>query len=149
MGGSAPPLCDGQIDELDRKGRTPLEAMGLVEKGGGASTTGEGDHQEAGEWLAWSGAGGGELAGALQHLAITHRPGTTAIKAPLGAEDFHRPAEARGGLIDGGIGAAGTAMEQALHRPASGGNAEGGGDLIGGPIEITATTSHDHQWTQR
>jgi hypothetical protein len=68
--------------------------MGLMEQGGGASATGEGDHQEAGGWLPWSGAGGGELAGALQHLAITHRPGATAIKAPLGAEDFHRLTEA-------------------------------------------------------
>jgi hypothetical protein len=123
--------------------------MGLMEQGGGAGATGEGDHQEAGGCLAWRGPGGGELAGALQHLAITHRAGTTAIKAPLGAEDFHGPAEAGGGLIDGGIGAAGTAMEKALHRAASGGNAKGGGDLIGGPIEITASTGHDHQRAQR
>jgi hypothetical protein len=123
--------------------------MGLIEEGGGAGAAGEGDHQEAGGWLAWSGAGGGELAGALQHLAIAHRPGATAIEAPLGAKDFHRPAEAGSGLIDGGIGAAGTAMEQALHWAASGSNAEGGGDLIRGPIEITAPTGHDHQWTQR
>ena len=148
MGGSAP-LCDGQIDQLDRKGRTPLEAMGLVEQGGGAGATGKGDHQQSSGWLTLRGAGGGELAGALQHLAITHRPGATAIEAPLGAEDFHRPAEARGGLIDGGIGAAGTAMEKALHRAARGGQAEGGGDLIGGPIEITAPTGHDHQGAQR
>ena len=123
--------------------------MGLMEQGGGAGATGEGDHQKACGWLAWSGAGGGELAGALQHLAIAHRPGATAIKAPLGAEDFHGPTEAGGGLIDGGISPAGTAMEKALHGAASGGQAEGGGDLIGGPIEITATTGHDHQWTQR
>ena len=123
--------------------------MGLIEKGGGAGATGEGDHQQAGGWLAWSGAGGGELAGALQHLAIAHRPGATAIKAPLGAEDFHRPTEAGSGLIDSGISSTGPAMEEALHGPASGGNAKGGGDLIGGPIEITATTGHDHQWTQR
>jgi hypothetical protein len=123
--------------------------MGLMEQGGGASTTGESDHQEAGGWLPWRGAGGGELAGALQHLAIADRAGTTATKAPLGAEDFHGPTEAGGGLIDGGIGPAGTAMEKALHRPASGGQSEGGGDLIGGPIEITAPTGHDHQWTQR
>ena len=119
--------------------------MGLVEQGGGAGATGEGDHQQTGGRLTWRGTGGGQLAGALQHLAITHRPGATAIKAPLGAEDFHGPAEAGSGLIDGGIGAAGTAMEKALHRPASGGQTEGGGDLIGGPIEITATTGHDHQ----
>ena len=123
--------------------------MGLMEQGGGAGAAGEGDHQEACGWLAWRGPGGGELAGALQHLAITHRAGTTAIKAPLRANDFHGPAEAGGGLIDGGIGAAGTAMEQALHRAASGGQAEGGGDLIRGPIEITAPTGHDHQGAQR
>ena len=123
--------------------------MSLMEQGGGASTTGEGDHQEAGRRLPWRGPGGSELAGALQHLAITHRASATAIKAPLGAEDFHGPAEAGGALIDGGISPAGTAMEKALHRPASGGNAEGGGDLIGGPIEITATTGHDHQGAQR
>jgi hypothetical protein len=127
----------------------PLEAMGLVEQGGGAGATGEGDHQQTGGWLPRRGPGGGELAGALQHLAITHRPSTTAIEAPLRAEDFHGPAEAGGGLIDSGIGAAGTAMEKALHGAASGGQAEGGGDLIGRPIEITATPSHDHQWTQR
>jgi hypothetical protein len=134
---------------LDRKGRTPLEAMGLMEQGGGAGATGEGDHQQSGRQLAWRGPGVSQLAGALQHLAITHRAGATAIKAPLGAKDFHRPAKAGGGLIDGGIGAAGTAMEQALHRAASGGQAEGGGDLTGGPIEIAASTRHDHQWTQR
>ena len=147
--GALPPLCDGQIDQLDRQGRTPLKAMGLMEQGGGAGATGKGDHQQSSGWLTWRGAGGGELAGALQHLAITHRAGATAIKAPLGAEDFHGPAEAGGGLIDGGIGPAGTAMEQALHRAARGGKAEGGGDLIGGPIEITAPTGHDHQGAQR
>jgi len=120
-----------------------------MEQGGGAGATGEGDHQEAGRRLAWRGPGGGELAGALQHLAITHRPGATAIEAPLGANDFHGPAEAGGGLIDGGIGPTGTAMEQALHGAASGGNAKGGGDLIRGPIEITATPGHDHQGAQR
>jgi hypothetical protein len=123
--------------------------MGLMEQGGGAGAAGEGDHQEACGWLTWSGTGGGQLAGALQHLAITHRPRATAIKAPLGAEDFNGPAEAGSGLIDGGIGVAGTAMEKALHGAASGGQAEGGGDLIGGPIEITAPTGHDHQGAQR
>ncbi|GDX77734.1 hypothetical protein LBMAG41_28140 [Cyanobium sp.] len=57
--------------------------------------------------------------------AITNRPaGATAIKAPLGAEDFHGPTEAGGRLIDGGIAAAGITMEKALHRPASGDQAE-------------------------
>ena len=85
--------------------------MGLIEEGGGAGATGEGDHQKGGRRLAWRGPGGGELAGALQHLAITHRPGATAIEAPLRANDFHGPTEAGGGLIDGGIGAAGITKE--------------------------------------
>ena len=123
--------------------------MGLIEEGGGAGATGEGDHQKGGRRLAWRGPGGGELAGALQHLAIAHRPGATAIKAPLGAEDFHGPAEAGSGLIDSGIGPTGTAMEKALHRAAIGGQVKGGGDLSGGQIEITATTGHDHQGAQR
>ena len=56
--------------------------------------------------------------------AITNRPaGATAIQAPLGAEDFHGPAEAGGGLIDGGIAAAGITMQEALHGAASGGQA--------------------------
>jgi len=120
-----------------------------MEQGGGAGATGEGDHQEACGWLPWSGPGGGQLAGALQHLAIAHRPGATAIEAPLGAEDFHGPAEAGSGLIDSGIGPTGTAMAKALHRAASGGQTEGGGDLIRGPIEITAPTGHDHQRAER
>jgi hypothetical protein len=120
-----------------------------MEEGCGAGATGEGDHQQSGRRLAWRGAGGGELAGALQHLAIAHRPGTTAIKAPLGAEDFDGPTEAGGGPIDGGIGSAGTAMEKALHRPAGGGQSEGRGDLIGWPIEIPTATGHDHQGAKR
>ena len=57
-GGGSAPLCDGQIDQLDRKGRKPLEAMGLMEQGGGAGATGKGDHQQTGGRRAWSGAGG-------------------------------------------------------------------------------------------
>ena len=51
-GGALPPLCDGQIDQLDRKERKPLEAMGLMEQGGGAGATGKGDHQQTGGRLA-------------------------------------------------------------------------------------------------
>jgi hypothetical protein len=44
-----------------------------MEQGGGAGATGKGDHQQTGGRLAWSGAGGGALIGALPHLAMTHR----------------------------------------------------------------------------
>ena len=43
------------------------------------------------------------------------------------------------------IRAAGSAMEQGLHQAATGGMQEMGGDQFGGPGEITATTSHDHE----
>jgi hypothetical protein len=36
-------------------------------------------------------------------------------------------------------------MEQGLHQAATGGAQEMGSNQLGGPGEITATTSHDHQ----
>ena len=65
------------------------------------------------------------------------------MEGPLDVIQLHQAG------LDHAVAALGTAMEKALHRAASGGQAEGGGDLIGGPIEITATFGHDHQWTQR
>jgi hypothetical protein len=36
-------------------------------------------------------------------------------------------------------------MEQGLHQAATGGTQKMGGDHFGGPGEITASTSHDHE----
>jgi hypothetical protein len=85
--------------------------MGFIEQGGGAGATEKGDHQQTGGRLAWTGAGGGALIGALQHLAMTHRARRHGHQGSTGAEDFHGPAEAETGLIDGGIGAAGITKE--------------------------------------
>jgi hypothetical protein len=38
-------------------------------------------------------------------------------------------------------------MEQGLHQAATGGTQEMGSNQLGGPGEITATTSHNHQLT--
>ena len=94
-GGSSAPLCDDQIDQLDRKGRKPLEAMGFMEQGGGAGATGKGDHQQTGGRLTWSGAGGGALTGALQHLAMTHRARRHGHKGSTGGGGL--PRASRGG----------------------------------------------------
>ena len=50
-----------------------------------------------------------------------------------------------GGGRDGLISPAGSAMEQGLHQAATGGTQEMGGNQLGGPGEITATTGNDHQ----
>jgi hypothetical protein len=54
-----------------------------------------------------------------------------------------------GGAGDGGIGAAGTAMEQPLHRPAAATGEELSRHPLVGPGQITAATGGDHQRTGR
>jgi len=61
-----------------------------------------------------------------------------------GAGDL-RPAELIGSWGDGLISPAGSAMEERLHQAATGGAQQVGGNQLGGPGEITATTGHDHQ----
>ena len=135
-------LCP-QIEDFDGEGIAALEAVGLIEEGGGAGAAGEGDHQHAGGGGA--GMGGGLLAGAAEHLAIAHRAGGDAVAGPLGGHGFYGPAEAMGGGIDGAIGTTGAAMEHQLHEATGGSGAEGGGDHQGRPIEITTTAGHHHQ----
>jgi hypothetical protein len=60
---------------------------------------------------------------------------------------LHGPAKAGGGDLDGVISAAGIAMEEAMDEATGRGLGEGGGDTNGRPIEITATTGHEHQGT--
>jgi hypothetical protein len=57
------------------------------------------------------------------------------------------PAQLIGSGGNGLISPAGSAMEQGLHQAATGGAEEMGGNQLGGPGEITATTSHDHELT--
>ena len=68
-----------------------------------------------------------------------------AVRAPGCRAGDLGPAELIGGGRDGLIRAAGSAMEQGLHQAATGGTQEMGGNQLGGPGEITATTGHNHQ----
>jgi hypothetical protein len=68
----------------------PLEAMGLMEQGGGAGATGEGDHQEACGWLPWRGkknpptrAQGCGTAALAQPLCRVTRSSTAAVACGL------------------------------------------------------------------
>lgn len=145
---SAPPqrgLCPRrpEIEDFDGEGGALLPAAGLLEEGGGAGATGEGDDQDAGG--EGEGLAAGLLGGAAQHLAIALGAGGGAVAIPLGGDGLHGPAEAMGGDLDGVISAAGIAMEEAMDEATGDGLGEGGGDTNGRPIEITATTGHEHQ----
>jgi hypothetical protein len=54
-----------------------------------------------------------------------------------------------GGAGDGGIGAAGSAMEQQMDRPTAAAGEELSGNPLVGPGQITAATGRDHQRTGR
>jgi len=50
-----------------------------------------------------------------------------------------------GSPADGGISAAGAAVEQQMHRPAASASQKLSGDPLMGPSQITAATGCDHQ----
>ena len=50
-----------------------------------------------------------------------------------------------GGAGDGGIGPAGTAMEQQMHQPAASAREKLSGNALMGPGQITTATGRDHQ----
>ena len=82
--------------------------------------------------------------GQLEQLAIADRPGGTAMAAPIGGEDFNRPAQLTRGTADGAISAAGSAMEKLMHDLAAGAGQQGGCDLLRGPEQIAPTTGDHH-----
>ena len=111
---------------------------GLAHQGGSACGAGESNHQHRG--LGW----GGFFQGPAQHQAIAQGASGAAIAPPFGRDHLHRPGEGAGGVINQAIGTPGAAMEEAHHGPATAGLKQGGVDALGRPIEITATTGHDH-----
>ena len=117
--------------------------MGLIEQGGSATGTGKADHQKASAKR----KSGGQIERSLEYLAIANRPGGAAVLAPGSRAGDLGPAELIGSGGNGLISPAGSAMEQGLHQAATGGAQEMGGNQLGGPGEITATTSHDHELT--
>jgi hypothetical protein len=50
-----------------------------------------------------------------------------------------------GGAGNGGISAAGTAVQQQMHQPAAAAGEQLSGDALMGPGQITAATGSDHQ----
>ena len=64
---------------------------------------------------------------------------------PGGRQSNGRPAQLMGGAGNGGIGTAGTAMEQPLHLPAAAAGEELSRHPLVGPGQITATTGGDHK----
>ena len=87
--------------------------------------------------------------GLLEQLTIADWPGGPAVALPLGRHHQRRPAQLMGGATDGGIGAAGTAMEQQVHQPAAATGEQLSGNPLMGPGQITAATSRDHKRVSR
>ena len=81
--------------------------------------------------------------GLLQQEAIADRTGSAAMAAPISGEGLDPPAELLGGTADGAISTTGTAMQQQMDRPAPAALEQGGGDVLLGPDEITATGRDD------
>jgi len=83
--------------------------------------------------------------GQLEQLAIADRPGSPAMALPCGRQRASGPAQLMGSAGDGGIGAAGSAMEQPLDRPAAAAGEQLSGDPLVGPGQITAAAGCDHK----
>jgi hypothetical protein len=85
--------------------------------------------------------------GLVEQLAVADRPGGAAVATPLGWHHKRRPAQLMGGAGNGGISAAGTAVEQQMHQPAAAAGEQFSGNALMGPGQITAATGRDHQGT--
>jgi hypothetical protein len=83
----------------------------------------------------------------LEQLAVADRPGGTAVLLPLGRHHKRGPAQLMGSPGNGGIGAAGIAVEQQMHQPAAAAGEQLSGNALMGPGQITAATGGDHQGT--
>ncbi len=81
----------------------------------------------------------------LEQHAIADRPGGAPMAPPLGRHHQRTPAQLVGGTGNGGISAAGTAVEQQMHRLATAAGQQLGGDPLVGPGQITAATGGNHQ----
>ena len=87
--------------------------------------------------------------GLLEQLAIADRPGGVAMAPPLGRHHKRAPAQLMGGMGNGGIGAAGTAVEQQMDKPAAAAGQQLSGDSLMGPGKITAAAGCDHKGASR
>ena len=83
--------------------------------------------------------------GLLEQLPITDWPSGPAMELPLSWHHQGRPAQLLGRPTNGGISAAGTAMEEQMHQPATAAGEQLSGNPLLGPGQITATTGCDHK----
>ena len=131
------------LGDFEGQGGAGLELLGFGQERCGALGTGKGDDGHGGG--GGLGLGGGELDGAAEHLAIANGTGSRAIAGPFGRHCLNGPAELGGGGGDGLIRPPGTAMEEAMHKTASGLGLQGRCDAQGRPIKGTAATGDDEQ----
>ncbi len=87
--------------------------------------------------------------GLLEQLAIADRPGGAAMAPPLGRHHQRAPTQLLGCLGNGGIGAAGTAVENQMDKPAATASQQLSSNPLMGPGQITAATGGDHKRTSR
>ncbi|MCP9860245.1 MULTISPECIES: hypothetical protein [unclassified Cyanobium] len=67
------------------------------------------------------------------------------MNQPCGRQSKSRPAQLMGGAGDGGIGAAGSAMEQPMDRPPGAAGEELSRHPLVGPGQMTAAAGCDHK----
>ena len=87
--------------------------------------------------------------GLLEQSPIADWPSGPTMALPLSWHDQGRPTQLLGSATNGGISAAGTAMENQMHQPAATACEELSGNALLGPGQITATPGCDHQRTGR
>jgi hypothetical protein len=83
--------------------------------------------------------------GLVEQLAVADGPSGTAVLLPLGRHHQGAPTQLTGSAGNGGIGAAGTAVEQQMHQPAAAAGEQFSGNALMGPGQITAATGSDHK----
>jgi hypothetical protein len=83
--------------------------------------------------------------GPLEQLSVADRPSGTAVLLPLGRHHQGAPTQLIRSPGNGGIGTAGTAVEEQMHQPAAAAGKQLSGNALMGPGQITAATSRDHQ----
>ena len=83
--------------------------------------------------------------GQLEEFPIANRTGGPAMAPPFGGHDQRRPAQLMGRAGDGGIGSAGSAVEQQMDQPAAAAGQQLSGNALMGPGQITASAGRDHK----
>jgi hypothetical protein len=81
----------------------------------------------------------------LEQLPIADWPSGPAMELPLSWHHRGRPAQLLGRPTNGGISAAGTAMEEQMHQPATAAGEQLSGHALLRPGQITTASGRDHK----